>query len=252
MPPPFLPSIRPEIFALRSDYVALSLVAEGIANAARHPLVDAAIADLATPASGPDWGEAHCESWQAAYRAFGAKPQRTPSSVEALCQRLRRDRALPSINAVVDLYNAISVRYMLPIGGEDMDAYASTPVLMRASGTESFDTTREGAPHLEVVPAGEVVWADARGVTCRRWNWRQGTRTRIEASTTRMWFVLERLDPMPIPMLVEAGERLAHTLRTMKPAARVTMTLLDREGTTMMAASDTTMTSTDLPGASAA
>lgn len=249
---PFLPSIQPEIFALRPDYVALSLVAEGVANAARHPLVDAAIAELAMPGRTPARGEEHCESWRAAYRAFGAKPQRTPSSVEALRQRLSRDGSLPSINAVVDLYNAISVHYGLPIGGEDIATYASTPVLMRACGTEGFDTTRDGAAHVEVVPAGEVVWADTRGVTCRRWNWRQGTRTRIKTGTSRMWFVLERLEPMPVPALLEAGERLASALRRLSPAARVTMALLDRIGTTMMAGSDPTMTSTDLPGASAA
>jgi DNA/RNA-binding domain of Phe-tRNA-synthetase-like protein len=252
MPSPFLPSIQPAIFALRPDYVAFSLVAEGIANAARHPVADAALTGLATPDAGPAWGAEHCESWRAAYRAFGAKPQRTPSSAEALRQRLQRDGALPSINAVVDLYNAISVRYALPVGGEDIDRYASTPVLMRASGTETFDTIKEGAPYLETVPAGEVVWADARGVTCRRWNWRQGTRTRIEAGTTRMWFVLERLEPMPVPALLEAGQCLAGLLRRMNPAAHLTMALLDRGGTTMMADSDPTISSSDLPGASAA
>lgn len=252
MPSPFLPAIRPEIFALRPDYVALSIVAEGVANAAHHPLVDAAIAEFMTPGGGSAWADGHCESWRAAYRAFGAKPQRTPSSVEALRQRLQRDGALPSINAVVDLYNAISVHYAVPIGGEDIDAYASTPLLMRARGTEAFDTTKEGAPHAEIVPEGEVVWTDARGVTCRRWNWRQGTRTRIGTGTRRMWFVLERLEPMPIPALREAGERLAIALRRMSPAAHVTMALLDHNGTTMMAASDPTTSTADLPGASAA
>jgi DNA/RNA-binding domain of Phe-tRNA-synthetase-like protein len=46
-----------------------------------------------------------------------------------------------------------------------------------------------------VVPAGEVVWADEVGVTCRRWNWRQGRRTRLTESTTSAWFIIDSAVP---------------------------------------------------------
>jgi DNA/RNA-binding domain of Phe-tRNA-synthetase-like protein len=222
----FNPRIAAEVLALRPDYRALSLLAEGVPNVARHPACDAVIDAVRSAQPWPAYGDAHLESWREAYRAFGAKPQRTPSSVEALAKRLRGDGQLPAINAVVDLYNALSVRFAIPIGGENVDAYAGSPVLKRADGHESFDTMKEGAPFLEPVPAGEVVWADERGVTCRRWNWRQGVRTRIELPTTRMWFVLERLEPMPLMALHEAGELLAATLRMMGPGVTTTSALL--------------------------
>ena len=221
----FTPCIRPEIFELRDDYRALSVVAEGVANLARHPDCDEIVEGVRTARPWPAWGDAHLDAWRAAYRAFGAKPQRTPSSVEALAMRLEGSGQLPSINAVVDLYNALSVRFAVPIGGENIDAYVGDPILQRASGQENFDTLKDGIPCQEPVPAGEVVWADGRGVTCRRWNWRQGLRTRIELATTRMWFVLERLEPMPLPALHEAGELLAATLRTLGPAT-ITSTVL--------------------------
>ena len=230
MPRQFIPSVSAEIFQLRPDYCALSIVADGVANAARHPASDELANSVGLPAGWPRWGDAHLDAWRDAYRAFGAKPQRTPSSAEALARRLQADGRLPTINAVVDLYNALSVRFAVPIGGENVAAYVGDPVLQRATGHETFDAVKDGAPCVEAVPAGEVVWADERGVTCRRWNWRQGLRTRIDAATTRMWFVLERLEPMPVAALLEAGDLLAATLRTMSPGAAITNTLIERPG----------------------
>src|ERR1700676_194770 len=228
MPLQFMPSVRSEIFALRPDYRALSIVAQGVQNLARHPVSDEIIETVRVPKPWPAWGDAHLDAWRAAYRGFGAKPQRTPSSAEALARRIQGDGQLPSINAVVDLYNALSVRFAIPIGGENIAAYVGNPLLKRATGHETFDTIKDGSPCLETVPAGEVVWADERGVTCRRWNWRQGLRTRIDAATNRMWFVLERLEPVPIAILLEAGGLLAATLRKMSPGAAIASTIIDR------------------------
>jgi DNA/RNA-binding domain of Phe-tRNA-synthetase-like protein len=223
----FTPSVSSEIFELRPDYRALSTVAEGVNNVGRHPASDEIIETVSASKHWPAWGDAHLDAWRAAYRGFGAKPQRTPSSAEALARRLHADGRLPTINAVVDLYNAVSVRFAVPIGGENILAYAGDPLLKRATGRETFDTVKDGSPCLEVVPAGEVVWADERGVTCRRWNWRQGLRTRIDLTTTRMWFVFDRLEPMPISALVEAGDLLAATLRRLSPGAAITSNLIE-------------------------
>ncbi len=86
-----------------------------------------------------------------------------------------------------------------------------------------------------MVPAGEVVWSDDEAVTCRRWNWRQGTRTRIEPTTTRMWFVLERLEPMPLEALQQAGLELMQGLCALSPNAQISATLIDARGTHTLA-----------------
>jgi DNA/RNA-binding domain of Phe-tRNA-synthetase-like protein len=226
MPRQFMPTIGAEIFELRPDYCALSIVAEGVQNVARHPAIDELIESFRAPGQLPAWGDAHFEAWRAAYRAFGAKPQRTPSSAEALARRVEGGVQLPTINAVVDLYNALRVRFAIPIGGENIAAYVGDPLLKRAIGSETFDTVKDGTPCSQTVPAGEVVWADERGVTCRRWNWRQGQRTRIDATTTRMWFVLDRLEPMPIPALLEAGSVLAAILEKFSPGVVISRTIL--------------------------
>lgn len=50
------------------------------------------------------------------FKAFGAKPKRTPCSASALRKRVMRDGSLPPLDPVVDIYNAISIRYAIPVG----------------------------------------------------------------------------------------------------------------------------------------
>jgi DNA/RNA-binding domain of Phe-tRNA-synthetase-like protein len=228
----FMPVVAAEVFDLRPDYSAVSVIANGIDNLAHHPAVDRYVEDTVAQKVQPPWTEGHLEAWRTTFRAFGAKPQRTPCSADALLMRLSKDGRLPTINAVVDLYNAISIRYAIPIGGENIAAYVGSPRLMRASGAQAFDTMKEGESLTETVPAGEVVWADTCGVTCRRWNWRQGVRTRIDVQTRQAWFVLERLEPMSLAATMEAASSLMETLRLMSPGVELSARLTDRSGTT--------------------
>lgn len=148
----------------------------------------------------------HLDAWRNAYRSFGVKPQKFRPSFDALIRRA--SGGLPEVNRVVDAYNAISVKYGLPIGGENIDAYEGPLRLIRALGVETFDTFSEGSPTIETVDAGEVVWCDDAGVTCRKWNWRQGIRTRVHHDTTRAFFLFECLEPFPLDRLQRASDEL--------------------------------------------
>ncbi|WP_433475450.1 B3/B4 domain-containing protein [Spirillospora sp. CA-142024] len=205
---------------LRPDFAVLVMIAEGLGNG---PSDQASEGWLTEAAQKADASDPHVEAWREAYRAFGAKPQRTRPSVDAL---LRRVEALPAINRVVDAYNAVSVEYALPIGGEDLDAYQGTARLVRATGDEPFDVIAGGEPAVEHPNPGEVVWRDDQGVTCRRWNWRQCVRTRLTETTKNGLFLLERLEPYPIDRLTEAGDRLAERLRTISPDVRIETRLI--------------------------
>ena len=218
------PEVNDEVWALRPDFAALSVV---VRNGRNAPGRGGAITfdRLLQP---PAWAEGHFEAWRDAYRAFGARPQRTPCSAEALWRRMARDGAIASINAVVDLYNEVSLRYAVPVGGEDLSAYAGAPRLVRATGNEPFQTIRDGQPMVETADPGEVIWRDDSGVTCRRWNWRQTSRTRLQSETTRMWFILERLDPLPMEALLEAGDVLVSGLRHLAPGAEIATTVVKR------------------------
>jgi DNA/RNA-binding domain of Phe-tRNA-synthetase-like protein len=74
---------------------------------------------------------------------------------------------------------------------------------------------------VEHPDAGEVVWRDDAGVTCRRWNWRQCVRTRLTETTKNGLFLLERLAPYPLERLHAAGDDLAARLREISPDVRI-------------------------------
>lgn len=222
---PLHPVIDPVIFARHPDFAALSLSVTGAANAASDDTSAALLAgaDL----SHATWAEAHLAAWQDAYRAFGAKPKRTPCSAEALRKRAAKEDGLRPVNAVVDLYNAVSIRFAIPVGGEDARTYVGRPRLCLATGAEDFPTVAEGQPVTDHPEAGEVIWRDDLGVTCRRWNWRQGPRTQITEASRDMWFVLERLDPMPVAEVLAAGRMLLDGLRRMSPGLTASARLFD-------------------------
>ena len=146
-------------------------------------------------------------AWRLAYQAFGAKPKRTRPSVEALLRRVAT--GLPRIDRLTDIYNAISVRHLLPVGGEDLVMYHGPARLARAAGDEPFDTMRDGQPVTEQPEPGEVIWRDDDGVTCRCWNWRQCVRTRITHATTSAVFILDGLAELGRDGLMAAGRDLS-------------------------------------------
>ncbi|MEV0621212.1 phenylalanine--tRNA ligase beta subunit-related protein [Nonomuraea sp. NPDC050404] len=200
------------VLALRPDFAVLIMTAHGLTNG---PTDDRSRAWLEA-ASATEVQTGKIDAWKEAYRAFGAKPQRTRPSVDALTRRM----PLPEINRVVDAYNSISVKHMLPIGGEDLDHYSGPARLVRAGGDEASEEAL-GQPE-----SGEVIWRDDIGVTCRRWNWRQVVRTRLTEETTNAIFLLERLEPMSLEELKQAGEELADLLSELSPQVRIASRLI--------------------------
>jgi DNA/RNA-binding domain of Phe-tRNA-synthetase-like protein len=216
------PIVDPRIAAIAPDFRAVSLVVDSgqapQAEPGADPLAQACAAVLAGE---PAWAEAHLAQWAEVFARFGARPSRTPCSAQALRKRVLKEGRLPSINPLVDLYNAVSLLYAVPVGGEKADAYAGPPRLTIADGSEPFDTFVNGEPAIEQPAPGEVIWRDDAGVTCRRWNWRQGRRTRLERGAGRMWFILESLGAMPQAELEEAADRLCEGLRESMPACAI-------------------------------
>lgn len=228
--------IDPEVFALRPDYRAKLIVMEKlipVATTNEHTRFVDEIVHAAEVhakqllAATPVDQVPNIASWRETYRAFGAKPQRTRNSLEALVRRA--EMGLPRVNALTDVYNAISVLHEIPIGGEDYPSYLGSARLVRADGTESFETAANGETVIEHPEPGEVVWVDDAGVTCRRWNWRQCRRTALTNETEAALFILDALDPMTDDALEAAADALIGYLHRLAPGATVHSTLLRRE-----------------------
>ncbi len=171
----------------------------GIANGPSDAASDAALRHACERAATLLGGQRpqshpHIQAWRSVYQSFGAKPSKYLCSAEALIQRALKE-APPRINRLVDFYNAVSIANVLPVGGEDLDSLRGDLVLQIADGIKTFDIDDAGGEEPMAVPAGEIVWADDAGVTCRRWNWRQGRRTRLTDASRNAYFVLEALSP---------------------------------------------------------
>ena len=222
------PSIDPAIFTLAPGFRAMSITVEAT-PITRPEVASDALKSACQQVIQDDvvWADAHLAAWAEVFRAFGAKAKRTPCSAEALRKRVLRDGTLPAIDPVVDLYNAISIRYALPVGGENIAAYTGAPRLVIADGSERFDTIKEGEVVYESPEPGEVVWRDDQGVTCRRWNWRQGVRTRLDARARQMWFILESLPAMPLDALQQTSDELVSGLQHMMPGAQIGKKLIE-------------------------
>jgi DNA/RNA-binding domain of Phe-tRNA-synthetase-like protein len=211
------------VFALRPDYRAMLLAVDGLvpgpSDSGSDALLQAAeaAADEALRDRPAD-KLPHVAAWREAYQAFGAKPKRTRNSLEALLRRA--PAGLPRVNRLTDLYNAFSVLHQIPLGGEDLTRYAGAPRLVRATGTEPFDTVADGVPVTEHPEPGEVVWCDDAGVTCRRWNWRQARRTQLREDTTVALFILDALDPVTDEALHAAADDLVTRLTQLGPDVR--------------------------------
>jgi DNA/RNA-binding domain of Phe-tRNA-synthetase-like protein len=201
-------SIDPSIGALRPDYRALLVVAENVAGGESDEASNAWL--VRAEAAEVPLEHAHLEAWRDAFREFGANARRTRPSVDALVRRA--SAGLPRIDRVTDIYNAISVLHVVPAGGEDIDGYSGPLRLTRADGSEDFDTVADGVAVTEHPEPGEVIWRDAAGVTCRRWNWRQCVRTRLSPSTTRAVFIFDALGPLGDDELAAVGDELVAAL----------------------------------------
>jgi DNA/RNA-binding domain of Phe-tRNA-synthetase-like protein len=127
-------------------------------------------------------------AWRTAYRAFGIKKTSYRSSVERLLKRVLAGEALPRVNALVDFYNMVSLDEGLCLGCDDLD---------RVQGDLAFRFSRPGDSFIDMGAAegedpndppkpGEVVYADAEKMLCRRWNWRQDARSAVTPATRRV------------------------------------------------------------------
>ncbi|MEV6394795.1 phenylalanine--tRNA ligase beta subunit-related protein [Streptomyces sp. NPDC051907] len=222
-------TIAPEINELRPDYRALLVVAEGLRPGPSDEISERLLADAERVArerfaDTPLEDHPHIAAWREAFKAAGMKPQRTRPSADALLRRL--GDGLPRINRLTDIYNAVSIAHVVPLGGEDLDHYQGPARLVRATGEETFDTTAKGEAVVESPDAGEVVWRDDLGVTCRRWNWRQCTRTQLTEKTTRALFILDGLGAMDDAALERAGAALVAGFREASPEVRTAVRLV--------------------------
>jgi len=149
--------------------------------------------------------------WRGAFRQFGVDPTQYRSAAEALLRRLTKKGDIPSINAVVDICNLVSIRYALPAAAFDLRYVQGSITVHFAAGEENFTPLRESAP--EHPEPGEVIFSDEAGlVVARRWCWRQGAESAAQESTKEVLFTIEAQHPGGQEMVEQAFTDLQQLL----------------------------------------
>lgn len=116
--------------------------------------------------------------YREAFRSLNINPNKYMCSIEALMTRISKGNDIPHINPMVDLGNALSLKYELPIGVHDIDNFIDGDIQIRESdGNDNFIPF--GSTEVEHPEVGEIIYASGNEVKTRRWTWRQGERSKV-------------------------------------------------------------------------
>ena len=137
--------------------------------------------------------------WRSAFSKLGISGSKFPSSIESMARRVLKGDPFPKINPLVDLYNSVSLRFLVPMGGHDLDTLEGNIHLRFTEGWEPF--TPMGGGDTSVVPKGELVYCDDREVLTRNWVWRQCEKDKTTEKTKNIF--------IPIDVLGEVGRERA-------------------------------------------
>jgi DNA/RNA-binding domain of Phe-tRNA-synthetase-like protein len=189
-----------------------AMLNQAIEKAAKQPI------DLKTDARTTAWNQAH--------RQFGSNPNKYPPAHCALLKRVQKIGAqIPFINKTVTIMNYNSIKAVMPVGGDDLLQAGGSLELRYADGSEVF--TPLGNPESAEHPdPGEIIYVVESGeVMCRRWNWRNGHKTRITEDTQSIVMNIDGLGEDSEARSVVTRDRVARMLEEFCQAEIITTLL---------------------------
>ena len=180
--------------AIWRDFPALvpgALYAGGITADAAPDLDDYIAVVKARLADGPESEFPEIQAWRRAFTRMGLKPTQYRCAAESLLRRFRKEGSLPRLHPLVDLCNAVSLAFAIPVAVFDAAEIAWPLEVRYAAGDEDYLTFGGETEH----PApGEVIFADRAGQAhARRWTNRQSGRSAVSAATGSVLIVAEAL-----------------------------------------------------------
>lgn len=208
-------TVDPQIFQVFPDLRLGVIIASGIDNSGPGREVASILRNAEKKARETMSIEALAENplisnWRAAYKTLRAKDGRP--SHEALIRRVLKGGEVPHINKLVDLYNSLSLEYITPFGGEDLEKITGDIFLRTALGTEEF--VQLGSDDVTHPDNGEIIYSDSEKVLCRKFNWRESDLTKLTGNTHEAFFVTETLQPFTDNALDAAMDKFSRLLET--------------------------------------
>lgn len=204
--------VKPRVFEILPEYCVGTVTAKGIDNRASRARIEEML-DGNTALFSEKYREANLReleniaAFRAAFTALGINPNKFMCSIEALMKRVQKNAALPHINPIVDLGNAFSVRYLLPMGAHDIDKLCGDLEVRFSKAGDSF--LGMGEEEAESMPEGELVYASGSTVKTRRWIWRQSEDGKISGETSHIFFPIDGFKDVNLGDVLAARDGLA-------------------------------------------
>jgi DNA/RNA-binding domain of Phe-tRNA-synthetase-like protein len=152
--------------------------------------------------------------WKEVYRQFGSNPNKFTPSIVFLAKQVKAGKPVRSISPAVDAFNIISIKHVIPCGGDDMDTVEEDVTLGLAISDETFAPIFK-PEEIEHPEPGEVVYVNRRTgrVLCRRWNWRNADFSKIAPETRNLAINVDGMMPsISRQEIEEAAEELRQLL----------------------------------------
>ncbi len=182
-----------EMWAGFPELVAGTLLAEGITATADaiNPIARYHAAAAERLAQGPESEMPEIQAWRRGFSRMGLKPTQYRCASEALLRRFRQEGTLPRLHPLVDLCNAASIAFAIPVAVFDLSKVSGDLEVRHADGSESYLTFAGEMEHPE---AGEVIFADTAGQAhARRWTNRQSGLSAVRDDTRSVLIVAEAM-----------------------------------------------------------
>jgi DNA/RNA-binding domain of Phe-tRNA-synthetase-like protein len=149
--------------------------------------------------------------YREAFEKLGMNPNKFMSSIEAMTSRIEKKKGFPSINPIVDLGNAVSLKYLVPLGAHDLD-HADADIVVRFS-REGDTFIPFGQTEAEILDDGELIYSVGERVKTRRWIWRQSEEGKITEESQQIFFPIDGFKGQNDEKVIQARDELAELLK---------------------------------------
>jgi DNA/RNA-binding domain of Phe-tRNA-synthetase-like protein len=168
-------------------------------------------------AATPEGEMPEIQAWRRVFSRMGLKPTQYRCAAESLLRRFRKEGTIPRLHPLVDLCNAVSLAFAIPVAVLDVAKITGDLEVRYAAGNESYLTF---SGDIEHPAAGEVIFADDAGrAHARRWTNRQSGLSAVRDETAATLIVAEALHDSASADIAELTAAIAGDLKELWPAA---------------------------------
>ncbi|MBC5768514.1 B3/B4 domain-containing protein [Ramlibacter albus] len=156
------------------------------------------------------------QAWRRAFSRMGLKPTQYRCASESLLRRFRKEGSLPAIHPLIDLCNAVSLAFAIPIGVLDTSRIIGGITVCHAKGDEVYDAFSGETEHPD---PGETIFVDeSNRAHARRWTHRQSAYSAVRKETRDVMIVAEAMHDTAAEDLSRLVDALCRVLKVTKTA----------------------------------